>query len=298
MRSWRGWPSWVDSPAHRMAQDVRLGVSRLPDRDDGRRDQGFSSYSMTRRIPRADMGKLDMQSRKFGLALASIVMAVASFAASAQSFTNASTITINDAVAATPYPSSIAVSGVTSTSNKVTVTLNGFSHTWSGDLNIVVVAPNGQKVALANRVGGSNNYTGGTYTFVDTAASIVTGDGSGNIPAGSYRASGGANNLTAPGPTGPYGSVMDAMGTGVNGNWSLYIADQAGADVGQVSGGWTVSFTANVTCASEGYTYTKLSWCQNICEKGYEGATLDMWIHRWTERYRRLPYCAVAPTES
>ena len=47
-----------------------------------------------------------------------------------------------------------------------------------------------------------------------------------------------------------------------------------------------------VTCASEGYTGTKLLWCKNICEKGYTGATLDMWIHRWVNRYRDLPYCA------
>ena len=46
------------------------------------------------------------------------------------------------------------------------------------------------------------------------------------------------------------------------------------------------------TCASEGYTGAKLSWCQNICEKGYTGATLQTWIHRWVSRYRDLPYCA------
>ena len=49
----------------------------------------------------------------------------------------------------------------------------------------------------------------------------------------------------------------------------------------------------NITCASEGYTGTKLTWCKNICEMGYTGATLDMWIHRWINRYRDLPYCAV-----
>lgn len=47
-----------------------------------------------------------------------------------------------------------------------------------------------------------------------------------------------------------------------------------------------------VTCSSQGYIGTKLLWCQNICEKGYTGATLTMWIHRWVERYRDLPYCA------
>ena len=49
----------------------------------------------------------------------------------------------------------------------------------------------------------------------------------------------------------------------------------------------------DTTCASEGYTGTKLTWCKNICENGLTGATLDMWIHRWVNRYRDLPYCAV-----
>ena len=47
-----------------------------------------------------------------------------------------------------------------------------------------------------------------------------------------------------------------------------------------------------VTCASEGYTGTKLTWCKNICENGLTGAALDTWIHRWINRYRDLPYCA------
>ena len=47
-----------------------------------------------------------------------------------------------------------------------------------------------------------------------------------------------------------------------------------------------------ITCADQGYTGTKLTWCKNICEMGYEGATLDMWIHRWVNRYRDLPACA------
>ncbi|WP_374606341.1 hypothetical protein [Thermomonas sp.] len=47
------------------------------------------------------------------------------------------------------------------------------------------------------------------------------------------------------------------------------------------------------TCASEGYTGTKLLWCQKICESNLEGAALDSWIHRWINRYRDLPYCAM-----
>ena len=51
----------------------------------------------------------------------------------------------------------------------------------------------------------------------------------------------------------------------------------------------------STTCASEGYTGTKLLWCQNICEKGYTGNILNMWLRRWIDRYRNLPYCALAP---
>jgi len=55
----------------------------------------------------------------------------------------------------------------------------------------------------------------------------------------------------------------------------------------------TVHYSRSTTCASEGYTGTKLTWCKNICENGLTGATLDTWIHRWINRYRDLPYCAV-----
>ena len=47
------------------------------------------------------------------------------------------------------------------------------------------------------------------------------------------------------------------------------------------------------TCASEGYKNTQLTWCKNICESTLTGKVLDSWIHRWIERYRQLPYCAV-----
>jgi hypothetical protein len=56
---------------------------------------------------------------------------------------------------------------------------------------------------------------------------------------------------------------------------------------------WTKPSGPATTCASEGYTGTKLTWCKNICENGLTGATLDIWIHRWINRYRDLPYCAV-----
>jgi len=48
------------------------------------------------------------------------------------------------------------------------------------------------------------------------------------------------------------------------------------------------------SCAGEGYIGAKLTWCKNICENGLTGQVLETWIHRWINRYRVLPYCAVA----
>ena len=64
-------------------------------------------------------------------------------------------------------------------------------------------------------------------------------------------------------------------------------------DNGAFAGGWTLTISDATTCASEGYKGAKLTWCQNICENGLTGQVLDTWIHRWIQRYRDLPYCAV-----
>ena len=56
--------------------------------------------------------------------------------------------------------------------------------------------------------------------------------------------------------------------------------------------GWAMGAASKTTCASEGYTGTKLTWCKNICESELSQAALDTWIHRWLNRYRDLPYCA------
>lgn len=48
---------------------------------------------------------------------------------------------------------------------------------------------------------------------------------------------------------------------------------------------------APTTCASEGYAYTKLQWCQAICESSLSQAQKDVYTRRWMDRYRDLPYC-------
>jgi hypothetical protein len=87
----------------------------------------------------------------------------------AASFTNVNVVTINDASAANPYPSTISVSGVSGNVTNATVTLWGMGHDFSSDISILLVAPQGQKVVLMSEAGGANPVASVNITFDDTA---------------------------------------------------------------------------------------------------------------------------------
>jgi len=54
-----------------------------------------------------------------------------------------------------------------------------------------------------------------------------------------------------------------------------------------------VTNAETTTCASSGYTGTKLNWCKIICESEASSSTVDTYLRRWINKYRDLPYCAV-----
>jgi hypothetical protein len=49
-------------------------------------------------------------------------------------------------------------------------------------------------------------------------------------------------------------------------------------------------------CDAYNYTSTKLYYCRKVCESGYTGSTLAMWIRRWIDRYHEDPPCLGAPS--
>src|SRR5271167_288271 len=68
-------------------------------------------------------------------------------------YSNSNFITINDSVSppttASPYPSSISVSGFAGQEiTKATVILNGFSHAFPSDVSVFLVGPLGQGAIL------------------------------------------------------------------------------------------------------------------------------------------------------
>ena len=67
---------------------------------------------------------------------------------SAVEFYNNVGITIPDNTSAIPYPSNITVAGLPGVVSKVRVTLRGLSHTYSNDLDVLLVGPTGQNLIL------------------------------------------------------------------------------------------------------------------------------------------------------
>lgn len=159
-------------------------------------------------------------------------------AATVLTFGNNTPITISSAnpVSGNPYPSTIAVSGFTGLTTDVVVTLV-VSHTFPDDLDILLVSPTGQKTLLMSEAGGNGDLVNVVLTFSDAAAGFLPD--SAQIVAGTYKPT---NYLTGdtfppPAPAGPYAanplSVFD--GFDPNGNWSLYVMDDASFDGGSIS---------------------------------------------------------------
>ncbi len=144
---------------------------------------------------------------------------------------------------AAPYPSSITVSGLTAPIGEVKVRLNGFSHTFVFDLDVLLVGPGGQTCLLLNRVGGGRpGVSDVDYLFADDGATIPVLS---NVGSGRYRPSQQPITTTfpAPAPVPPYGTTLAGFrGQDANGVWSLYILDNAGGDVGEMDG-WSLLIT-------------------------------------------------------
>ncbi len=163
-------------------------------------------------------------------------------------FQNAGAIIINDNAAASPYPATLTVSGLAGPVNHLTVTLHGVTHLFPDDLDIVLVAPNGQSVMLMSDAGGGNpnalNNT--TITFDDAAPNAIPDLA--RITNGVYRPANYAvtsDPFPAPGPTSPYGTTLSSLnGIDPNGVWKLFIVDDSAQDAGSIAGGWSLNIAA------------------------------------------------------
>jgi hypothetical protein len=158
---------------------------------------------------------------------------------------NTSPIAIDvNGVPGNPYPSTINVTGQTGSILGVTVTLNGFSHTWPSDVDVLLVGPGGQKSLLMSDAGGSFDVSGVNLTFDPAATgplpSILTG---GTYLPTDFDDGLGGDTFNAPAPIGPYAADLSVFnGTDPNGTWSLYVMDDfLYEDSGSIAQGWSLN---------------------------------------------------------
>jgi hypothetical protein len=101
---------------------------------------------------------------------------------------------------ANPYPATITASGVPAGATVKSVTINGLSHTFPDDIDIVLQSPTGTNVILMSDCGLTDDLVNINYTFSDAAALALNDN---NLsPTGIYKPTnfGTGDNWPAPGP--------------------------------------------------------------------------------------------------
>jgi subtilisin-like proprotein convertase family protein len=163
-----------------------------------------------------------------------------------QTFSAPGSITIRDNSTAQPYPVSFNVTGLSGTISKLTVSLNGVTHTYASDMDIILVGPGGQKSILMSDAGGNSSLNNGTITFDPSATTPIP---TGQITSGTYKPANydtSADNFPAPGPGSSTAFSADLNvfnGTSPNGTWNVFVVDDATADTGQIINGATLNLT-------------------------------------------------------
>jgi VCBS repeat-containing protein len=143
------------------------------------------------------------------------------------------------------------ISGLTGSITDLNVTLKGLSHSNPDDLDILLVGPAGQTVALMSDMGGSFTIDNVNLTF-DDAAPVALPDAS-QITSGVYRPGNIGQSDILPGDiTSNVIKLSGFNGTNPNGTWRLYISDDL-ADNGGSLEGYELRFT---TSTNEVFTYS------------------------------------------
>jgi subtilisin-like proprotein convertase family protein len=171
------------------------------------------------------------------------------------SFSNSAPIAVNDS--GTPptigslYPSSIFVSGLEGqTISHLSITLDGLSHTYPSDLDIVLAGPSGQLCMLMSEVGGNDRLpvSNLTITLDDLAANSLPIDSI--LTSGTFKPTRQFPTLSfelpSPAPAGSSSALSSLSlfnGTDPNGTWNLFVVDESTPDSGTISSGWSMEVT-------------------------------------------------------
>ncbi len=172
---------------------------------------------------------------------------------------------------ASPYPSTITVTGGPVQIGSLRVTLYDVAHQFPDHMDFLLVSPTGRQMILQSDAGGNLDLaTPVTLTFSDAAGQVLPN--SAPLTTGVFEPTSwepGQASFAAPAPPAPYnepGSTVGGTGTQTlignfsltnsNGVWSLYMRDDAGllsslnAITGCVNGGWGIEFLGSTAAGA------------------------------------------------
>lgn len=183
--------------------------------------------------------------------------------AAQQDFSNALPIEIaetnssSDPEPAIPYSSDIDVNGLTGVVTKVSVTLNGLTHSAPDDLDMLLVSPGGQAFHFWSDVGGETPVSDFTLVISDDGATPLP-DSAALVDRTTYKpfnasttgddfpvpAIGPPYSEPAPAGSATFASVFNGLTADqASGTWSLFITDDADGNGGTIARGWTLNIS-------------------------------------------------------
>jgi subtilisin-like proprotein convertase family protein len=154
---------------------------------------------------------------------------------------------------------------------KVTVTLNGFTHSWPHDVEVALVNPSGQELMLMEHTGAFYAVSNLVLTFdnTDTAAPdlpLATNLYSGTFLPTAYSPFDILPGL-APVPTANT-NLSIFNGTDPNGAWSLYVYDDTEGNNGVITAGWSLGLTAVSLVNTAPATNAPPTWTNLVVSPG------------------------------
>ena len=153
-------------------------------------------------------------------------------------------VTVSDSGqnAGSPYPSTISISDSFGLIVDLNVVLNGVSHAFSDDFDIILQGPNGAAVMILSDSGGNHTMANVTLTFDDASPFLLT---SAQITTGTYRPSNNgsvSDDFPAPAPAAPYGNTLSVFNNiSPEGDWKLFVFDDRNTDGGSIAS-WSLQF--------------------------------------------------------
>ncbi|MFN7139792.1 MAG: proprotein convertase P-domain-containing protein, partial [Limisphaerales bacterium] len=162
--------------------------------------------------------------------------------------------------------------------------------TFPEDVDILLVGPNGKGIILMSDAGSDYAATNVTVTFDDAAPSFVPEHS--RILNGTYKPTNHGGSDAFPGVPGSVQIVtsLEAFkGIPANGNWSLYIVDDANLDSGSLQG-WSLNITwaepkPQIVSLELGDQGVPTFWILGASNKTHvveASADLQTWVPIWT----------------